>query len=234
MDIATELAPPKARRRLSHAAQRRLLVAGLLVVDALALALALLLAYGVRFYSGLPVFVDIAPRFTPHVRPILYVFPLWLALFALFGLYAEHNLLGGTDEYTLVFNACTMGTMVVISAAFLLPRLIVSRGWLVLAWLFSVLCVTGARFLARRAVYALRRAGYFLVPALIVGANEEGRALAQQLQAWRTSGLQIAGWKLREFHGALSTSWSFCSSTRCCSTLAPSSESVVSGSSEAT
>jgi exopolysaccharide biosynthesis polyprenyl glycosylphosphotransferase len=53
--------------------------------------------------------------------------------------------------------------------------------------------VSGARFLLRRAVYALRRYGFFLTPAVIVGANEEGRWLAEQLLHWETSGLHLIG-----------------------------------------
>jgi exopolysaccharide biosynthesis polyprenyl glycosylphosphotransferase len=39
----------------------------------------------------------------------------------------------------------------------------------------------------------LRRFGFFLTPALIVGANQEGRWLAEQLLSWKTSGLHVVG-----------------------------------------
>jgi exopolysaccharide biosynthesis polyprenyl glycosylphosphotransferase len=45
----------------------------------------------------------------------------------------------------------------------------------------------------RRAVYALRHKGYFLSSALIVGANNEGISLAEQLNGWRASGFHILG-----------------------------------------
>jgi exopolysaccharide biosynthesis polyprenyl glycosylphosphotransferase len=193
MDITTELAAPHIRHGLSRAAQRRLLTAGLVIGDILALVVAFALAYMLRFHAGLPFFKEVFPSYAFHVRPVLVLIPLWLILFAAFGLYAEHNLLGGTDEYTLVFQSVTLGTMIVIAATFFVETLVVSRGWLVLFWLLGFLLVASARFAARRVVYGLRQKGYFLAPAVIVGANEEGCALAQQLQAWRTSGLQIVG-----------------------------------------
>jgi exopolysaccharide biosynthesis polyprenyl glycosylphosphotransferase len=49
------------------------------------------------------------------------------------------------------------------------------------------------RFGLRRLVYHLRRHGYFLAPALIIGANKEGYSLAEQLLSWRTSGLHVLG-----------------------------------------
>ena len=42
-------------------------------------------------------------------------------------------------------------------------------------------------------VYALRKRGFFLTPAVIVGANQEGRWLAEQLLHWETSGLHLVG-----------------------------------------
>ncbi len=193
MDATIELVMPAVQPGIAPRAQRRLFIAGLLAADVLALAAAFGLAYVVRFYSGLPLFQEVEPVLAQRVPVMGTLFPLWLALFAAFGLYAEQNLLGGTREYALVFNACTMGTMVAIAATFFLEVAFLSRGWLVLAWVLSFFLVGGFRFWLRRLVYSLRRRGYFLAPAVLVGAGEEGQALARQLQAWRTSGLQLLG-----------------------------------------
>jgi exopolysaccharide biosynthesis polyprenyl glycosylphosphotransferase len=83
--------------------------------------------------------------------------------------------------------------MLMVIAGFLEPFFIFARGWLLLAWILSFLAVAGARFSLRRLVYQLRQSGYFLSPALIVGANDEGHSLAQQLAGWRTSGLHVVG-----------------------------------------
>jgi exopolysaccharide biosynthesis polyprenyl glycosylphosphotransferase len=40
-------------------------------------------------------------------------------------------------------------------------------------------------------VYQLRKRGYYLVPAIVVGGNEEGNLLAQQILDWSTSGLKL-------------------------------------------
>jgi exopolysaccharide biosynthesis polyprenyl glycosylphosphotransferase len=42
-------------------------------------------------------------------------------------------------------------------------------------------------------IYTLRRNGYYLSSALIVGANNEGISLAEQLNGWRASGFHIMG-----------------------------------------
>ena len=53
--------------------------------------------------------------------------------------------------------------------------------------------VVVARFFLRRVIYALRNQGFFMTPAVIVGANQEGRWLAEQLLQWESSGLHLVG-----------------------------------------
>lgn len=187
------VAPLEPPRRLELRSQRRLLVLGLLASDALALVAAAALAYLIRYYAPLGLFRDVElplALFTPMVLTMLAV---WLALFAVMGLYSEHNLLGGTREYALLFNACTAAALLVVLGAYLTEVLIVSRGLLVLGWLLTFLATGVERFVFRRAVYRLRQHGYLLRPTLIVGANAEGMALARQLGENSASGMKVLG-----------------------------------------
>jgi len=165
----------------------------LLLSDSVAIGAAFAVAYAVRFRTSLTVFQTVVPSPQLYFNLILILIPFWLLFFAASGLYNEHNLLGGTREYAKAFNACTLGMMLVITAGFLEPTFVIARGWLLLSWGFAFLFVGGARFSLRRVVYRLRQRGYFLHRTLIIGANEEGKALAEQLQAWPTSGLQLIG-----------------------------------------
>ena len=51
----------------------------------------------------------------------------------------------------------------------------------------------------RRVIYQLRSHGYFMSPAVIIGANNEGLSLAEQLTRWTTSGLKVVGFVDDEF-----------------------------------
>jgi exopolysaccharide biosynthesis polyprenyl glycosylphosphotransferase len=194
--LASERTKPRFAqiRSLSHANQWRLYTFALLLSDAVMVALALTLAFWLRFVFSLPIFkIDVVPSasFYGSLRLVLIV--SWVAIFTLMGLYNRRHLLGGTKEYEKVFRATTIGMMLMVIAGFLEPFFIFARGWLLLAWIFSFLAVAGARFSLRRLVYRLRQHGHFLSPALIVGANDEGHSLAQQLAGWRTSGLHVVG-----------------------------------------
>jgi len=140
--------------------------------------LAFWLAYYFRFEFLVQYFDSRAVVSFETYRFLLYSAPiLWLLIFAANGLYTKDNLLGGTREYSRVFRSATEGSMLIVIAGFLGPTLIFARGWLFMTWGFTFLFVAAARLLLRRIVYALRRHGYFLTPAIIVGANEEGRAI---------------------------------------------------------
>lgn len=184
---------PAASPALSRQTQRRAFRAALLISDGLMLTLAFALAYWLRFHLRLTVAPEITPSPTFYARLMAVLIPVWLGLFALFRLYDFQYLLGGTTEYARVFNACTTGMMLVMVAAFVAPTFIVARGWLIGAWLLSILLVGTARFWLRRGVYALRERGYFLAPAIIVGMNKEALALAEQLRSWKSSGLHLLG-----------------------------------------
>jgi lipopolysaccharide/colanic/teichoic acid biosynthesis glycosyltransferase len=69
----------------------------------------------------------------------------------------------------------------------------VSRGWLLLSWLLSCGLVGLERFMVRRAAYALRSRGWFTARVLIVGANDQGIAIARQWSQSPTSGMQVVG-----------------------------------------
>jgi exopolysaccharide biosynthesis polyprenyl glycosylphosphotransferase len=167
---------------------------GLIVSDACMTYFALWLAHELRFdvFKGFFELNAVDP-FAEY--PILiYSIPLlWLFIFAANGLYSKNNLLGGTREYAKVFRSATEGFLLVVIVGFLEPTLLIARGWWVMAWGVAFLFVASARFLLRRVVYYLRKHGYFLTPAVIVGANEEGRWLAEQLLRWETSGLHLVG-----------------------------------------
>jgi exopolysaccharide biosynthesis polyprenyl glycosylphosphotransferase len=166
----------------------------LILFDALMTFLALRLAYHIRFVAADHLFDKNAVVSVENYLFLLNAFPfLMLAIYAFNGLYSKNNLLGGTREYSGIFRAAWEGLLLIVIAGFLGPSLIIARGWLLLSWGFTFLFVGMTRFLLRRVVYILRRHGFFLTPAVIVGANQEGRWLAEQLLRWETSGLHLIG-----------------------------------------
>ena len=184
----------KANSVISRQYQWLIYRIGLIIVDFLMVIAAFKLAYQIRFEGPFGFFVEdvlFSPEYYDQL--VLISSAIWLLIFSMNGLYAQQNLLGGTTEYAKVFRASTEGFLLIVIALFMQPTLTVSRGWVLMAWGFTFLFATLGRFILRRIVYLFRRQGYFLTPALIVGANQEGRWLAEQLVSWQTSGLHLIG-----------------------------------------
>ena len=169
-------------------------ILALLINDALMSLLAFRVAYLIRFEWTVPIFrLEVLPSQPYYSSLSIMLVPVWLVIFAAYGLYRRQNLLGGTEEYALVARGTTIGLLVLIIFGFLEPEFLIARAWLLMAWGFSLIFTAFGRFFLRRAVYLLRRRGFFVSPALIVGANDEGISLARQLRNWHTSGLNVIG-----------------------------------------
>ncbi len=167
----------------------------LLLLDAIAVGMALLVAYNLRFILPTTALFDPGGFINrAYYAGFAYLLiPLWLILFVLFRMYDPAVLFGGLQEYANAFNACTVGIMIVIVASYLDPSLLVARGWLLIAWSLSIFLVFLERFAFRRVIYNLRQRGHFMSPAYIVGANQEGIAIAEQLISAPIAGINIIG-----------------------------------------
>ncbi|HJS19479.1 MAG TPA: sugar transferase [Anaerolineales bacterium] len=166
----------------------------LVVSDVIMIGLAFRMAYFFRFERPFAFFEQNSFIATEHYRTLVFLSSfLWILIYLINGLYNKQNLLGGTSEYEKLFRSSTIGFLLIVIAGFLEPDLIIARGWLLMAWGFSFIFAFSGRFILRRLVYFSRRHGFFLTPAVIVGANQEGRWLAEQLLSWQTSGLHLVG-----------------------------------------
>ena len=174
--------------------ERTLLVFILIVLDALMIGAALMAAYYVRVESGwLP-----ARNFSSldeYVRSSLLSIPLWLLILGLHQLYDTRLLLEGLQEYFKVATACTYGLLaLVLAAVFTSPgSALPARGWLLLAWVFSIAFISLARFVVRRIIVFVRGRGRFITRVLIIGANTHGQALGNQFRTAPGARLEVVG-----------------------------------------
>jgi exopolysaccharide biosynthesis polyprenyl glycosylphosphotransferase len=174
---------------------RLLLLALLVATDLLTILVGFWLAYLIRFEAGISWWAyqhETSP--IDFYQGFVFLFaPLWVVVFGLFGLYEFKNIFSGMREYAKVFNGCTLGMMLIILFTFFDPSFIIARGWVILSWLLVSSSVGAGRFMFRRIVFQMRTKGYFLTRVLVIGANEEGRAIAQQLRATPKTGVRVVG-----------------------------------------
>jgi exopolysaccharide biosynthesis polyprenyl glycosylphosphotransferase len=171
----------------------RFLMTGLLLADLGAFVLAVAMAYVLRFKTGLPGLETPPHRIAFYLTLSLWESPAWLVIFGLSRLYDYRSLFSGVQEYIRIINACTLGIVVVILTSFIDKDVFVSRGWLILVWALSIFFVCAERFGIRRLLRTLRTRGMLTIPTIVLGANEEGRALAEQFLSDPSSGVRVVG-----------------------------------------
>lgn len=182
--------------RTSHSVRKqqwRHLIFSLIVIDATVIIVSFALAYVLRFWTGWELFDEGSIKPTFYAMVVSGLVPIYLLLFYFYGLYQPINLLGGITEYARFFNAITAGFIIVVAITFIIPDFVLSRAWMFFAWAMLVSVGITSRFLIRHAVYRQRQRGYFLDRTLIVGANPEGMAVAEQLLQAKTSGAHLIG-----------------------------------------
>lgn len=182
-----------AKRDVSLTIRQRniLITTGLIIGDLLALVLAFGVAYYIRF-----ILLPYQAKFNmiDYIYLIGAIIPFWILIFSFSQLYNTQYLFGGLEEYIKIFTSIAVGTIAIIAFGFFKREdILISRGWLLIAWLLALFFVLSFRFFFRHTIFLLRQKGHLLSPAIIVGANDEGIALASQLQETATSGLYIAG-----------------------------------------
>ena len=169
------------------------LTGSLLGLDVLALALAFGLAYVARFKTGLPLLETPSYSGAFYSWVVFWAVPVWVVVFGVYGLYDLRRVFAGLNEYIRIINASTTGLVAVVFISFLDTTLLISRGWLIITWVLAIILVCSVRFGGRRLLWAVRRRGHLVTPTVIVGANEEGTALAEQLLADRGAGARLVG-----------------------------------------
>lgn len=107
--------------------------------------------------------------------------PVWLILFGMMGMYDKTHTKSITEELKRVFNGVNLGLVALIMVSFFLAQRDISRGFVATAWIGSLASVTVGRLIFRKVLHIARSRGHLCLPMLVVGLNEEARAIARTL-----------------------------------------------------
>jgi Bacterial sugar transferase/CoA-binding domain len=118
----------------------------------------------------------------------------WVVLFAAYRLYEPEYILDGAQQYGRLMQASTTGLLLLVGVVALVDgSMVLARSWLLGSWLLSLLALGLSRFLIRRLVWRLRRRGLFTARTLIVGAGEDGLAIADQISSYAPGVARVVG-----------------------------------------
>jgi lipopolysaccharide/colanic/teichoic acid biosynthesis glycosyltransferase len=110
------------------------------------------------------------------------------------GTYRRWALLGGHRVYPRLLTVATYGVVTVILLSyFVMPTSYLYREWLVVSWVGTAVLLSAGRFALRQAALRMRRGGALVRRILIAGANQQGIAVAAQLNNPTMHGTQVLG-----------------------------------------
>jgi len=164
----------------------------LLVMDFIAFNLAYYFLFLFRFRSGLfenP--ISNVWIITPALATSLY----WIVIFALNGRYKPLYGQSRLDSLWYVFKTTGFGILIIYVILTFSGEEPLSSGKITyfIYWALLFVFAGGARFLLRTVQHHLIIRGIALSPTLIIGFNERGKKLLDQVQRFRTMGFQAIG-----------------------------------------
>lgn len=183
-----------SKANTSYDQQWRLVILTMIIVDAFVVWLGLTLAYSFRI-EWLDYAAPEGFSASSYSLLTLLSLPLFLLLFRAHGLYDRDNLLGGIAEYRFMTRAVFDGIIFIILTSFILRDsfIDISRGWLLAGLFITIVLMIIERFVLRQVFNGLRRRGWLMARAIIVGANDQGVAMADLWRKDNAHGMKVLG-----------------------------------------
>ena len=163
--------------------------------DLLVVSAAWICSYFLRFQSGLIGVEKGIPPFADYLRMLLFVWLIWTFVFRRFGLYRPMRGANRIREVFLVVRANSLCVVLLLAATYLFREKSVpfSRMVFVIFWFVSTILMVGSRSAVRLLLRALRRRGYNLRYALIVGDGKLAARVADRMISHPEFGIELVG-----------------------------------------
>ncbi len=196
VEHGSTLASVKRRNRLLASIKRRwVLIAGLVITDALLINIAFAIAYWIRYDLQWLRAVDPA-----YVVPFSVYIPFALILTVVLilayrrqGLYNLRRGVSWFDELTGIVNGTTTGIVIMVVLVFISRPTFYSRLIFFYAGALIVVLLSLSRLVKNIWLGHLRRRGIGVARAVIVGAGEVGRTVMRTMVAHPDLGYEIVG-----------------------------------------
>ncbi len=181
-----ETASSPVRKPLHRRSARRIIAR--LVVDAMAVSAAMFISSFLYFDIG-----DRTPaEKADYALLVLFMTPVWLAVFWLYDLYEPRQVLSPVSEFKQIFQSVVAGIILIFLADSLFDQEL-ARGWVLLTMVTAFVVVGAERLAIRKMLHFLRRRGAESSPTIVVGTNHEARTVVKTLSREAWLGYNIIG-----------------------------------------
>jgi len=162
------------------------------LADIVLVCAAWLAAYALRFETGMPAPLGI-PEFAEYSQVLLLIGPLFWVLLGRQGLYEPKRLSSLLPEAVDVLRVTALGVLILVGFSFFVRSYSYSRGAVLIFSVLAPVLLIGLRMGVRLGLRALRRRGYNLRFALVVGAGRLAEEIIGRIQDHPHAGLRVVG-----------------------------------------
>ncbi len=172
------------------------LVSSRLIVDSMAMTLAVLAAYWLRFENA-TMTGAFKPEVIPTMSELLITFALGIPLllfylntFELYNVYRNTRLL---DQIPRIIGAVNAFLITMLVITFILQGTEITRGYLIMFWLACVVFVLLGRTMLQMVMHLIGVQNVVMRKTVIIGSGEVGKNLALKLRKHHQFGLDPVG-----------------------------------------
>jgi len=164
-----------------------------LLLDWITLSGSWMLAYCLRFYFPvIPVSKGIPP-FLTYLTLLIIMLPLWYIVFKAFGLYRPRRISSKFAEVVNIATATAIAILILVSLTFFVRRYEFSRLTFVYFGIICVVALCVERIIFREFLRLIRKRGYNLRHALIVGTGNLALDVTDRVHSHPELGIKIKG-----------------------------------------
>jgi len=163
--------------------------------DLLVVTAAWLSSYWIRFTSDLLPIEKGVPPFLDYVKMLIFVWLIWAFVFRRFQLYRPMRGASRLREIFLLVQANAFAVVLLLAATYLFREKSVpfSRAVFLIFWIQATLFTMASRSALRALLRHLRRRGYNLRYAVIVGSNGLAREVMKRMLIHPEFGIELIG-----------------------------------------
>ncbi len=154
-----------------------------IVIDAFVVALSYILAWYIKFHSGLLSTLGTALPVTTYMEALIFILPAYLLLYYMFNLYTSKRLSGRRYEAGNIVKANTVGLLVFILVLYLINEPSFSREMLFVFFCLNISLECLFRLTLRYALNKIRKQGFNLKHILLVGYSRAAEAYIDRIIA---------------------------------------------------
>lgn len=163
------------------------------VLDGIVIVLAYVLAYYIRFRSGLFELDAWYLSLQEYMKLLLYIVPAFLILYYVFKLYVPKRVLGRRLEAWRILQANVVGVMTLIVMLYVTKQSNISRTMLFVFSIVNVFGETLERNILRIFLRKIRKHGYNLKHIILVGYSNAAEEYIDRIKANPEWGYEIRG-----------------------------------------